>query len=300
VGRLPRASGGDAGADRLTVVPEPIRVQVERCTAALVDVPGVRALSLGGSWATGDARPGSDVDIGVHYRTGEPLDIDALRRAAAAVDDDGRAERVTPVGAWGLFIDGGAWLTLDGIRVDWIYRDLDRQTAAVEEGRAGRSATHFQPGHPFGFRTDIYLAELANAVALHDPHVELARLRARLDPYPETLRAQQVRGYLWDAAFSLDTAEGPGARGDVHYVAGVLFRVATCLALALLAEARVWCANEKGAVRRAAALPGAPDGFGVTVEQVLAAPGADPDALLASLYAFRELRATVAARFDQG
>jgi predicted nucleotidyltransferase len=59
------------------VVPEPIRVQVERCTAALVDVPGVRALSLGGSWATGDARPGSDVDIGVHYRTGEPLDIDA-------------------------------------------------------------------------------------------------------------------------------------------------------------------------------------------------------------------------------
>jgi hypothetical protein len=120
-----------------------------------------------------------------------------VRRAAAAVDDGGRAERVTPVGAWGLFIDGGAWLTLDGIRVDWIYRDLDRQTAAVEEGRAGR-------------------------------------------------------------------------------------------------------ANEKGAVRRAAALPGAPDGFGVTVEQVLAAPGADPDALLGSLYAFRELRATVAARFDRG
>jgi predicted nucleotidyltransferase len=45
--------------------------------AALAGVPGVAAVTLGGSRARGEQRADSDWDIGVYYR--EPLDVDGLR-----------------------------------------------------------------------------------------------------------------------------------------------------------------------------------------------------------------------------
>ena len=106
--------------------------------ADLERIPGVVAVTLGGSRATGTATEGSDWDFGLYYRGG--IDTDAIR----SLGWDGR---VFEPGDWGRIVNGGAWLEVEGERVDLIYRDLDeveRWTFEAEAGRfrsSGRSAT---------------------------------------------------------------------------------------------------------------------------------------------------------------
>ena len=57
---------------------------------------------------------GRDVDLGLYYR--RPLDIDAL--SALARDLAGPGAQVTQPGAWGPWVDGGAWLRIDGTALD--------------------------------------------------------------------------------------------------------------------------------------------------------------------------------------
>ena len=269
--------------DRDRGVPAEISRLVDRAVEAIASVRGVRAVVLGGSWASGAARPDSDVDLGLLYDARRPFSVADLKAVVGRLDDRGALADVTPFGAWGPFIDGGAWLMVDGRHVDLLYRELGRLRHAVADGVAGRATTHYQPGHPHGFRSEIPLAELVIARVLHDPEGLVDELRAPLLPYPQALRAEIVRASLWEAGFTIDVARAAAARGDVHHVVGCLYRAATCLALALLAHGRVWCANEKGAVRLAARVGGSPDGFAQRLEAVLGRPGRSPAALGRSL-----------------
>jgi predicted nucleotidyltransferase len=278
--RLPAQNAAVPADDPL---PPEIADVTRRVSEAVASVAGVQAVVLGGSWAAGRASADSDVDLGVLYDAREPFAVADLRAVVGRLDDRGAAVDVTRFGAWGPFIDGGAWLTVDGRHVDLLYREIGRMRGAVADGTAGRVTTHYQPGHPHGFRSDIHLAELVACRPLHDPHDVVEELRAPLHPYPVALRAETVRANLWEAGFSIDVARGAARRADVHHVVGCLYRAATCAALAVLAHARTWCANEKGALRLADATGVAPDGFADRVEAVLAAPGDAPHALGRSL-----------------
>jgi hypothetical protein len=46
-----------------------------RIAARLGEIEGVVAVALGGSWARGEAHPGSDVDLGIRYRDEHVLRI---------------------------------------------------------------------------------------------------------------------------------------------------------------------------------------------------------------------------------
>ncbi|NUR91426.1 MAG: nucleotidyltransferase domain-containing protein, partial [Nonomuraea sp.] len=142
----------------------------------LAQVPGVVGVTLGGSRARGTALPGSDVDLGLYYRGG--LDTGALR--ALAFELTGERVEVTEPGGWGPWVDGGAWLRVDGTPVDWIYRDLDRVSAVWDDCRAGRFTVGQQNGHPLGFYSHVYAGELALGQVLADPTGELGKLKAEL------------------------------------------------------------------------------------------------------------------------
>ena len=101
-------------------------------------VDGVRAIVLGGSRARGTHTPASDIDLGVYYSATQPLDVPALDRVAAGLDDSQQPGRVTPIGGWGPWINGGGWLKVRGQAVDLVYRDLDRVVAVIERCRAGQ------------------------------------------------------------------------------------------------------------------------------------------------------------------
>ncbi|HTQ14836.1 MAG TPA: nucleotidyltransferase domain-containing protein [Rhizomicrobium sp.] len=253
---------------------------VARVAARLAPVTGVRAVALGGSRARGWHNPHSDVDIGLYYDGAAGLDVAALNEAATALDDGHRADLATGPGGWGAWVDGGAWLRIEGVAVDLIYRDLARVDRAIAEAEHGEFQIAYHAGHPHGFVSTFYAAEIAVGAALHDPRGLMAARKARLAPYPETLSRNATRRFLGEARFSLGLLEKAAHAGDPAYAAGVAFRIVACLAHALFALNRQWLMNEKGAVRRVESFPLHPRDFAARVAEIFAAPGGDLAALV--------------------
>ncbi|TMQ23134.1 MAG: nucleotidyltransferase domain-containing protein [Deltaproteobacteria bacterium] len=237
----------------------------------LASVGGVVAVVLGGSRARGTHRPDSDTDLGVFYR-GE-LDVPALR--ALAADVTGEPVEVTDPGGWGPWVNGGAWLTLRGERVDWIYRDLERVHRVWNDCERGRYEVGIQAGHPLGYYSHTYAGEVALCRVLADPSGELGALQARTRHYPPALGDALVRG-LWEADFMMMGARYGAAGADPTFAAGCLFRAIGVACHALHGHARQWLTHEKGMVTATARLPQAPQGFAERAHAVLAAVGASP------------------------
>ena len=251
-----------------------LRAMAER----LVAVGGVVGVTLGGSRARGDHHADSDVDVGLYYRG--RLDVAALGDLAREVA--GPSAQVTSPGAWGPWVDGGGWLNVGGMAVDWIYRDLDRVHVSWADARAGVVDFRFQVGHPLGVPTVAYAGEVALARVLADPSGELGALHAAASSYPSALGTAVVAG-LDEADFLLAGAAKVVKRADAGYVAGLLFRVVGLCAHALHARAGRWLVNEKGAIAAAGALPGAPEGFASRAHHLLGQVGTTPRELAASL-----------------
>jgi predicted nucleotidyltransferase len=279
-------SGAPVGDDGHALDERQLRTLAER----LASVRGVVGVTLGGSRARGDHTPESDVDLGVYYRP--PLDVDGLRRLAR--DVGGPAAEVTEPGEWGPWVDGGAWLRVDGTAVDWIYRDVDRVRSSCDDARSGRLDFFFQVGHPLGVPSFGYAGELALGVLLADPAEELVALRRQVATYPPAL-ADALIARLWEARFCVDIARKAVPRADSAYVAGCLFRAVELCAHAVHGHARRWLVNEKGAVAAAGRLPAAPALFASRSHAVLADLGATPDRLHAAVTAAAALVADVEA-----
>ncbi|RKN44372.1 nucleotidyltransferase domain-containing protein [Micromonospora endolithica] len=251
----------------------------------LCAVDGVVAVALGGSRARGEHRPDSDWDLGLYYRG--PLDVPTLRALATAVGDDPDVALAEP-GGWGPWVDGGGWLRIGGVAVDWIYRDLDRVHRIWADCRAGRYEVGVQPGHPLGFYSHTYAGEVALSRVLADPTGELTALRAETSSYPPELAAA-LAGGAWEVDLLLAGAAKAAPAGDSGYVAGCLFRAVGVLVQVLHAKAGRWLLNEKGAVASAGRLPGAPPEFAGRAQALLGAVGRTPDELAVTLAAARRL-----------
>src|SRR5690242_13708530 len=88
-------------------------VLIGRRVRAPGGVPGIRAIVLGGSRARGEASAASDYDIGLYYEPAEPIDVGRLAKAVLLLPGTASSS-VTALGEWGPWINGGAWLTVDG------------------------------------------------------------------------------------------------------------------------------------------------------------------------------------------
>jgi hypothetical protein len=233
----------------------PTDLLLKRIVPALAEVPGVAAIALGGSRARGTARESSDYDIGLYYSAEQSLDTERLLQAARTLADKPEAAEVTPIGGWGPWIVGGAWLTIEGRKVDLLYRNLDDVGRVIGACRAGEVAMHYQPGHPHGFCSAIWMGEIALCRPLHDPDGRLARLKAATSPYPRTLRDALIRKFEWEILFSIENGELAAVRAEQTHVAGCAYRALACAAEALFALNERYLINEKGALQEAAHLP---------------------------------------------
>lgn len=234
----------------------------------LMEVPGVLGFALGGSHATGTATPNSDLDLSLAYDAARPLDLAALSALCCELDDAGQAQPTAP-GGWGPWVDGGAWLTVGGQRVDFIYRELGRVEKSVQGALAGRAELHLQMGHPHGIHAHHYAAELASCVLLADPSGQLERLQAQVREYPPRLAAALEAGYGWAPGFWLDAAHKGLGRGDLHYAQGCAYQAVMAQVQGLCARAGVWLLNEKGALERAGGCAGAPERFAERTQAAL-------------------------------
>ncbi|WP_239078125.1 nucleotidyltransferase domain-containing protein [Streptomyces sp. SID9124] len=256
--------------------------------ARLTEVPGVRAVLLGGSRARGTHRPDSDWDLGVYYR-GTP---DTAALSALATTFQGSPVEVTGPGGWGPWVDAGGWLRVDGVQVDWILRDLHRVEAVWAGCREGRYEVGVQPGHPLGFWSPAYPGEVALGRVLSDTDGELTALRKETAVYPEPLRRALAEA-AWEADFSVAAARKSAPAGDRLHVSLCLSRAFGILAQSLHAHHRTWCLNEKGALAAAAALPDTPADFEDRVDAALL--GLDAAAVETAAEVVREVREVLAA-----
>src|SRR5689334_428664 len=171
---------------------------LNRIVPALATVPGVAAIALGGSRARGTANEASDYDIGLYYSAAQPINTDALRQSVRPLVNERDAAEVTSIGGWGPWIVGGGWLTVDGHKVDLIYRNLDDVGRMIDACRAGEVTMHYQPGHPHGFCSSIWMGEVALCRLLHDKGGLLAALKAKTAPYPSALRESLIKRFQWE------------------------------------------------------------------------------------------------------
>jgi hypothetical protein len=207
---------------------------VEHLAAQLATIPGVVAVTLGGSRATNTAVDGSDWDFGLYYRGRlDPADIAAL----------GWPGRVFAPGEWGRIVNGGAWLTVDGTKVDLIYRDLDevaRWTAAAADGEF---EIQREVGYVAGIATYVLAGELALGRVLAG---ELPR-----PPFPPKLRQTAPEAWFRLAAGALHFAEVHGGRKDRVACLANLGQAVLATAEGRLAAAGEWVLNEKRLTERA-------------------------------------------------
>ena len=169
--------------------------------------------------------------------------------------DEPAAAQVTDVGGWGPWIVGGGWLTITGNKVDLLYRPIESVERVIGECREGRVSMDYQPGHPHGFCSAIWMGEVALCQPLSDSQSAIAALKALTAPYPKKLREALMRRFQWEVLFSIENAHTAVPRGDQAYIAGCAFRSLACAAQVLFAVNRRYLINEKGSLAAAARLP---------------------------------------------
>jgi predicted nucleotidyltransferase len=242
---------------------------LNRLVRIIGGVVGVRAIVLGGSRARGEASPNSDYDVGLYYEPAAPIDIGRLAKAVTRLPGPATSS-VTAIGEWGPWINGGAWLTVEGKRADLLYRDLERVRSVIARARAGQIECVYQPGHPHAFVSSIYMGEVALCRVLWDPDDVMVQLKRECDPYPDALAQALIQRFFWEARFALENAAHGRAGADPAYVAGCKFRSVACLCQTLFALNRTYLLNEKGAVAAIERLPRRPPNFATRVRQSLA------------------------------
>lgn len=225
-----------------------IEATIKKIVNTLKNVNGIHAVVLGGSRARGNFTEKSDIDIGIYYGDSSQLDLDELSRIATQLDDTHRENIITNIGEWGPWINGGGWLTIEGTATDFLFRDLTKVSAVIEDCLKQNIEIYYQPGHPHGFVNSIYAAETFYCKTLWDSKDYLEKLKVKLNPYPLAIKIGTINKFLWEAEFFSGIADKSLSRKDIVYTTGCLYKVVACLIQIIFALNETFLMNEKGAL----------------------------------------------------
>jgi hypothetical protein len=141
-------------------------------------------------------------------------------------------------------MNGGAWLTLGGVKVDVLLRDLDVVDALCARAARGDFDVDALLGYAAGAPTYSVMAERAAAVVLRG---ELAQDRT----FPEPLAVSAPPRWRFCRDFCLQHARMRADRADVVGSVAQASIAVIDEAHARLCERRTWVLNEKRIVERA-------------------------------------------------
>jgi len=162
---------------------------------------------------------------------------------------------------------------VSGQKVDLLYRDLSQVASVIADCRTGRVSINYQPGHPHGFCSSIWMGEVAVCRPLLDLTGVLAKLKAQTLPFPAALKEALIARFHWEVTFSIEIAEKALGREDQTYFSGCVYRALCCVAQVLFAVNGRYLINEKGALAEAGTFPVAIAQMIQTVDQIWAAIG---------------------------
>jgi len=264
---------------------------VQDIVSDIKTVSGVKAIVLGGSRARGTNHSASDIDLGIYYDSHNPLNLTELAKVATKLDDEHRTDLITAIGGWGPWINGGGWLHIESFPVDFLYRDLDKVSNVINSCLEGNVEIFYQPGHPNGFVSSIYLGEIAICQPLWDPEGLITKLKSRISPYPIALQGAVIQKFAWEIDFSIEIAQKSVAKSDVAYAAGCCFRSVMCMLQVLFAMNKEHWLNEKGAVAIANNFEIKPANFQSRIGDIFKSLSATPDSISQSVALLKDLNA---------
>lgn len=255
---------------------------IQQLVEQLKPIRGLCAIVLGGSYARGDQRPDSDIDLGLYYAEEQPLDIAQIRSLAASLNDT-PDPFVADLGGWGPWVNGGSWLTIGGQRVDFLYRNLTLVKATIDDCHAGRIRSDYWQQPAYGFHNFMYCSETAINQPLYDPEGLIAQLKARVAIYPPRLKQTILDDFFWRARFTLDNISKAAQRGEIYLTVGGLARTIHCLVQTLYALNETYYLSEKQLARNLATFVLQPTNFLERVNSILGAPGTSSAELVDAL-----------------
>ena len=262
---------------------------VQRIADALRGEPSVAAMALGGSFARGHAAAASDIDLVLFYDETQPPAPARLNGIVASLTPDA-TPTFTQIGEWGPWVNGGAWLSFAGQRVDVLYRSLQQCQCVLDDLAEGRWELHWAQQPPYGYFSPTFVEELAICVPLFDRSEALEHLRARAGVYPDALRRRIVQDFLWSIEFNL-SAFLPKyvAATDAYGFAGCASRICFQLVQVIYALNSMWPPPDRVALNRITSLSVRPADFTTRVQSVLAHVGANATRQTESATQLREL-----------
>lgn len=263
-----------------------IPVEKQRFLADLVAdlraIPGVVAVVLGGSHASGNFEASSDLDIGLYYQEHAPFAVADIALLARSISTRG-APIVTDFYGWGPWVNGGAWLHTEVGKVDFIYRNLDQVERTIDEACQGIVRHDYDQQPTFGFYSVIYLAETSVCMPLYDPEQHIQRIKQRVETYPTLLRERVVVDALWSAEFTLLFARDYAVRADVYNTTGCLMRVLANLTQARFAINERYFLSDKRVMKRIGTFAQLPSSYVERMTGALAHVGATAEELVQSV-----------------
>jgi hypothetical protein len=205
---------------------------VARVAQTLAASSGAEAVVLAGSRALSEADASSDWDLTVYYRA----DFDLTPLSAFG--------EVHAPGSWGRLMNGGAWLTVDGVAVDVMLRDLTVVEHWTTEAQRGAYELDAILGYLAGLPTYVLMAELACGRVLAGTLPTIAGM-------PEALVSGAPPRWRFARDFSLEYARMHVARGNIVGAVGHAAKSLVEEAHARLCTQGQWVLNEKRIVSAA-------------------------------------------------
>lgn len=204
----------------------------EKLVTELTKVPGIVGIVLG------EAFPNSDTDFCIYYQ--ESVDWGTLNALIENTEKD----------------------------YDIIWRECVQIETVIDDCLIGRITIDYQPGYPLGFVNTIYAAEIHYGQILwENSDKRLSVMKNKLGVYPPKLREEVIGRFMFEAAYSMETAVKAAARGDIHYTLGCFFRTVSSWNQVLYALNNRYLMKEEGAIKQIKKLQIKPEHFLVRAEQ---------------------------------
>jgi hypothetical protein len=229
------------------------------------------AIVLGGSYASGMQREGSDMDIGLYYLAEAPFEIGEIKQIARDISI--QPPTVTGFYEWGQWVNGGAWIQTSAGKLDFLYRNITQIEETIEHALQGIVVHDYDQQPTHGFYSIIYLAEIDICIPLHDPLQHIGRLKHTVKTYPPELKEKVVANSLWSAEFTLAHASSFAKHGDIYNTVGCLARISSNLTQALFALNERYFIGDKRLMEVVAKFQILPEGYIQRIIRILAYPG---------------------------
>jgi len=213
----------------------------------LKGIAGVKAIVLGGSYATGMATDNSDLDVGIYYSDQSPFDFEKIKSVAEKLAG-GETPIVTRFYEWGPWVNGGAWIKTANGKLDFLYKNIEQIALTIQNAKDGIWENHFEQQPPYGFSSIIFLAETHSSVPLYDPEGIIGKLKEEVREYPQKLKQSVIQQSLWSAEFTIWQAESFASKADVYNTVGCFTRAIKGIVTALFAINELYPIGDKRAI----------------------------------------------------